>query len=46
LPAAAKASGKADDWTDVPDDQGYGPMREAIVRHVTALFDDLQKRSK
>jgi arsenate reductase len=46
LPAAAEASGKAADWTDVPDDQGYGPMREAIVRHVTALLDDLQKRSK
>ena len=44
LPAAAKSSGKASDWSDVPDDQGYAPMRDAIVRHVTALLDDLQKR--
>ena len=44
LPAAAAKSGKAMDWTDVPDDQGYAPMRDAIVRHVTALLDDLQKR--
>src|SRR5262245_62888151 len=44
LPSVAKASGKASDWSDVPDDQGYGPMRDAIVRHVTALLDDLQKR--
>jgi arsenate reductase (thioredoxin) len=46
LPAAATKSGKAADWTDVPDDQGYAPMRDAIVRHVTALLDDLQKRRK
>jgi arsenate reductase (thioredoxin) len=46
LPAAAASSGKAADWTDMPDDQGYGPMRDAIVRHVTALLDDLQKRTK
>ena len=44
LPAAAATSGKAADWTDVPDDQGYAPMRDAIVRHVTALLDDLEKR--
>src|SRR5215510_12306168 len=44
LTSVAKASGKASDWSDVPDDQGYGPMRDAIVRHVTALLDDLQKR--
>jgi protein-tyrosine-phosphatase len=43
LPAAAARSGKAADWTDVPDDQGYAPMRDAIVRHVTALLDDLAK---
>ena len=42
LPRAAATSGKAADWTDVPDDQGYGPMRDAIVRHVKALLDDLQ----
>jgi len=46
LPAAAAKSGKAADWNDVPDDQGYAPMRDAIVRHVTALLDDLQKRRK
>jgi protein-tyrosine-phosphatase len=43
LPAKAQASGKAADWSDVPDDQGYGPMRDAIVRHVTALLDSLRK---
>src|SRR5262249_9366983 len=41
LPANARASGKASDWSDVPDDQGYGPMRDAIVRHVSALLDQL-----
>src|SRR5262249_43739894 len=46
LPAVATASGKSSDWSDVPDDQGYAPMRDAIVRHVTALLDDLQKRRK
>jgi protein-tyrosine-phosphatase len=46
LPAAAASSGKAADWTDVPDDQGYAPMRDAIVRHVTALLDDLQKQTR
>src|SRR5947207_13251709 len=46
LPAAAAKSGKAADWNDVPDDQGYAPMRDAIVRHVTALLDGLQKRRK
>ena len=44
LPSVATKSGKAADWTDVPDDQGYAPMRDAIVRHVTALLDDLQRR--
>ena len=43
LPAAATSSGKASDWSDVPDGQGYAAMRDAIVRHVTALLDDLQK---
>src|SRR5262245_1587869 len=38
LPDKALRSGKADDWSDVPDDQGYAPMRDAIVRHVTALL--------
>ena len=43
LPETARRSGKATDWSDVPDDQGYAPMRDAIVRHVTALLDDLEK---
>ena len=41
LPAMAMASGKAADWSDVPDGQGYAPMRDAIVRHVRALLDGL-----
>jgi arsenate reductase len=44
LPAAAQQSGKASDWSDVPDGQGYAPMRDAIVRHVTALLDELARR--
>lgn len=42
LPAGAAKSGKASSWDDVPDDQGYGPMRDAIVRHVRALVDTLR----
>lgn len=42
LPASATQSGKASSWDDVPDDQGYGPMRDAIVRHVRALIDGLR----
>lgn len=42
LPQAATTSGKAQSWDDVPDDQGYGPMRDAIVRHVRALLDGLR----
>src|SRR5262245_266106 len=41
LPDNARRSGKAGDWADVPDDQGYGPMRDAIVRHVKRLLDEL-----
>jgi arsenate reductase len=44
LPGKAAGSGKAADWTDVPDDQGYGPMRDAIVAHVRALLDDVQRQ--
>lgn len=44
LPAAAVSSGKADDWSDVPDDQGYPAMRDAIVRHVRSLLDSLAER--
>ena len=45
LPEAARRSGKAADWSDVPDDQGYGPMRDAIVRHVRQLLDDLGRQA-
>jgi arsenate reductase (thioredoxin) len=43
LPAMAKNSGKASDWSDVPEGQGYAPMRDAIVRHVKQLLDELQR---
>jgi len=43
LPTKAQQSGKAADWSDVPDDQGYGPMRDAIVRHVRQLLDGLAR---
>ena len=43
LPDQAQRSGKAADWSDVPDDQGYAPMRDAIVRHVKQLLDTLQR---
>src|SRR6476620_835518 len=46
LPEKAVRSGKSADWSDVPDDQGYGPMRDAIVRHVKALLDQLQRSNK
>ena len=45
LSEAAERSGKAADWSDVPDDQGYGPMRDAIVRHVKQLLDDLTPKA-
>src|SRR5262245_5876863 len=43
LPEKATRSGKAADWSDVPDDKGYGPMRDAIVRHVKEVLDGLQR---
>jgi arsenate reductase (thioredoxin) len=46
LPAAAMSSGKSNDWSDVPDDKGYEAQRDAIVRHVKQLLDDLQRRSQ
>jgi arsenate reductase len=46
LPDKARQSGKAADWSDVPDDQGYGPMRDAIVRHVKQLLDELQREKQ
>lgn len=44
LPAAAAKSGKAAGWDDVPDDKGYPAMRDAIVKHVNALLDQIQSR--
>jgi len=46
LPAAAMSSGKAKDWSDVPEDKGYDGQRDAIVRHVKELLDELQHRGK
>ena len=46
LPTAALSSGKAKDWSDVPDDKGYEAQRDAIVRHVKELLDDLQRRGQ
>jgi len=46
LPAAAQSSGKAKDWSDVPDDKGYEGQRDAIVRHVKELLDELQRRGQ
>ena len=42
LPTVATTSGKSRSWDDVPDDRGYEPMRDAIVRHVRVLLDTLQ----
>lgn len=42
LPANASRSGKASTWDDVPDDQGYAPQRDAIVRRVNALLDQMK----
>jgi protein-tyrosine-phosphatase len=45
LPDKARQSGKAEDWSDVPGDNGYAPMRDAIVRHVKQLLDTLASAS-
>jgi protein-tyrosine-phosphatase len=44
LPGSAATSGKAASWDDVPENDGYPAMRDAIVRHVNALLDQLQMR--
>ena len=46
LPDTARKSGKATDWSDVPDDRGYAATRDAIVRHVRELLDELSQRVK
>jgi len=44
LPSNAQASGKASDWSDVPEGQGYAATRDAIRRHVQELLDELVKK--
>lgn len=44
LPANAVASGKSKDWSDVPDDKGYEAQRDAIVKHVKELLDQLARK--
>src|SRR5882672_12748545 len=46
LPSSATASGKAASWSDVPEGEGYARTRDAIVKHVTALVDELQRGRK
>jgi protein-tyrosine-phosphatase len=46
LPTSASASGMSANWDDVPDDQGYGPQRDAIRKHVERLVEDLLKRQR
>jgi protein-tyrosine-phosphatase len=46
LPSSATTSGKAASWSDVPDGEGYARTRDAIVKHVTALLDELQHSRK
>jgi len=46
LPARATVSGKAAGWNDVPDDQGYPAMRDAIKRHVEQLVDELLAKER
>jgi protein-tyrosine-phosphatase len=43
LPSTVTQSGKAASWSDVPEDEGYVGTRDAIVRHITALLDELQQ---
>jgi arsenate reductase (thioredoxin) len=45
LPDHARSSGKAEDWTDVPEvNDGYAASRDAIKRHVERLLDQLAKQ--
>jgi hypothetical protein len=37
---------KATDWSDVPDDRSYAATRDAIVRHIRELLDELSQRGK
>ena len=43
LPAHASSSGKAENWTDVPEvSDGYAASRDAIKRHVERLIEQLK----
>jgi arsenate reductase len=45
LPSHAASSGRAENWTDVPEvSDGYAASRDAIKRHVERLIDQLQMR--
>jgi arsenate reductase len=45
LPSSFSSSGKAEDWSDVPQvSDGYAAARDAIRRHVERLLDRLQPR--
>ena len=46
LPPTAVASGKSGSWDDVPDDQGYAAMRDAIKKHVEQLVDELLRKAQ
>jgi arsenate reductase len=41
LPDAVRKTGKARDWSDVPEDRGYDATRDAILKHVRELLDEL-----
>jgi hypothetical protein len=46
LPPHAAASGKANGWNDVPGDQGYAAMRDAIKKHVERLIEDMLAKQR
>jgi arsenate reductase len=46
LPSRAAASGKADNWNDIPGDQGYAAMRDAVKKHVERLVEDLLAKQR
>lgn len=46
LPSTLALSLKVIDWNDVPDEAGYWAMRDAIVSHVRALLDEIQRRQR
>lgn len=47
LPDRARASHKAQDWSDVPElSEGYVLVRDAIRRHLERLLNDLQRKKE